>query len=80
MLRWNRWWADNREIDGYLSYGSDPYDYGDTYQWSYGGIGNLKGAKWESGLDNSPMYDDVVYDRMTHQMLLADVGLDEPLR
>jgi len=75
LLRWNRWWADNREIDGYLSYGSDPYDYGDTYHRSYRGIGNLKGAKWESGLDNSPMYDDVVYDRITHQMLLADVGL-----
>ncbi|RPJ02202.1 MAG: hypothetical protein EHM31_03695, partial [Candidatus Aminicenantes bacterium] len=75
LLRWNRWWADNREIDGYLSYGSDPYDYGEPYHRSYSGIGNLKGAKWESGLDNSPMYDDVVYDRMTHQMLLADVGL-----
>ena len=75
LLRWNRWWADNREIDGYLSYGSDPYDYGEPYHRSYSGIGNLKGAKWESGLDNSPMYDDVVYDRITHQMLLADVGL-----
>ncbi len=75
LLRWNRWWADNREIDGYLSYGSDPYDYGDTYHRSFNGIGNLKGAKWESGLDNSPMYDDAVYDRITHQMLLADVGL-----
>jgi putative isomerase len=75
LLRWNRWWADNREIDGYLSYGSDPYDYGDTYHRSFRGIGNLQGAKWESGLDNSPMYDDVVYDRITHQMLLADVGL-----
>jgi neutral trehalase len=75
LLRWNRWWAENREIDGYLSYGSDPYDYGDPYHRSYGGIGNLKGAKWESGLDNSPMYDDAIYDRITHQMLLADVGL-----
>ncbi|MCK7501733.1 MAG: alpha,alpha-trehalase [Comamonadaceae bacterium] len=75
LLRWNRWWAANREIDGYLSYGSDPYDHGEPYHRSYSGIGNLKGAKWESGLDNSPMYDDVVYDRMTHQMLLADVGL-----
>ncbi|MCK7531989.1 MAG: alpha,alpha-trehalase [Marinilabiliales bacterium] len=45
------------------------------YHRSYSGIGNLKGAKWESGLDNSPMYDDAVYDRLTHQMLLADVGL-----
>ncbi len=75
LLRWNRWWAANREIDGYLSYGSDPYDYGETYHRSYSGIGNLKGAKWESGLDNSPMYDDAVYDRISHQMLLADVGL-----
>jgi putative isomerase len=75
LLRWNRWWAANREIDGYLSYGSDPYDFGETYHRSYRGIGNLKGAKWESGLDNSPMYDDAVYDRLTHQMLLADVGL-----
>jgi hypothetical protein len=75
LLRWNRWWAENREIDGYLSYGSDPYDYGETYHRSYRGIGNLKGAKWESGLDNSPMYDDAVYDRISHQMLLADVGL-----
>jgi hypothetical protein len=75
LLRWNRWWAENREIDGYLSYGSDPYDYGETYHRSYRGIGNLQGAKWESGLDNSPMYDDAVYDRISHQMLLADVGL-----
>ena len=75
LLRWNRWWAENREIDGYLSYGSDPYDYGEPYNRSYRGIGNLKGAKWESGLDNSPLYDDIVYDRATHQMLLADVGL-----
>jgi len=75
LLRWNRWWAANREIDGYLSYGSDPYDHGLPYHRSYRGIGNLKGAKWESGLDNSPMYDEVVYDRISHQMLLADVGL-----
>ena len=75
LLRWNRWWASEREIDGYLSYGSDPYDHGETDPLSDRGIGNLKGAKWESGLDNSPMYDDAVYDRTTHQMLLADVGL-----
>ncbi|KPL09487.1 MAG: hypothetical protein AMS26_22785 [Bacteroides sp. SM23_62] len=75
LLKWNRWWADNRDIDGYLSYGTDPYDYGDVYHRSYRGIGKLKGAKWESGLDNSPMYDDVVFDTTIHQMMLADVGL-----
>ncbi len=75
LLRWNRWWADQRDIDGYLSYGSDPYDHGEPAPPSYRGVGSLQGAKWESGLDNSPMYDDVVYDPVRHQMLLADVGL-----
>jgi len=75
LLSWNRWWAANREIDGYLSYGSDPCDHGKTSPPPDRGIGNLKGAKWESGLDNSPMYDEAVYDRVAHQMLLADVGL-----
>jgi len=75
LLRWNRWWADNRDIDGYLSYGTDPYDFGNVKYRSTRGIGKLQGAKWESGLDNSPMYDDVVFDTTFHQMMLADVGL-----
>ncbi|HOW84582.1 MAG TPA: trehalase family glycosidase [Candidatus Aminicenantes bacterium] len=75
LLRWNRWWAADRDIDGYLSYGSDPYDHGKASPPPDRGIGNLQGAKWESGLDNSPMYDEAVYDRVAHQMLLADVGL-----
>lgn len=75
LLTWNRWWADNRDINGYLSYGSDPYNFEGAYHRSYMGIGTMKGAKWESGLDNSPMYDDVVFDSTIHQMMLADVGL-----
>jgi len=30
---------------------------------------------WESGLDNSPMYDEAAYDSVNHKLLLADVGL-----
>ena len=35
----------------------------------------MKAAKWESGMDNSPMWDDAVFDTTSHRMLLADVGL-----
>ena len=35
----------------------------------------MKAAKWESGMDNSPMWDDAVFDSVNHKMLLADVGL-----
>jgi neutral trehalase len=34
-----------------------------------------QGAAYESGLDNSPMYDGIEYDEKTHLMMLADVGL-----
>lgn len=75
LLRWNRWWANNRDIDGYLCWGSDPYVPGNIPAYLIRGIGTKKGAQWESGLDNSPMWDDAVYDTVRHRMLQADVGL-----
>ncbi|HEY6957121.1 MAG TPA: trehalase family glycosidase, partial [Flavisolibacter sp.] len=75
LLSWNRWRAANRDIDGYLVYGTDPYDYGDNKSRSATQSGKMKAAKWESGMDNSPMWDDAVFDSTTHRMLLADVGL-----
>ena len=75
LLSWNRWRAANRDIDGYLVYGSDPYDYGKNKSRSATESGKLKAAKWESGMDNSPMWDDAAFDTTTHRMLLADVGL-----
>jgi len=72
LLRWNRWWNEHREIDGYLVLGSDlgnrPVNPDDT------AVGTLQGAKYE-GLDNSPMYDDAPFDTTTHRMRLADVGI-----
>ena len=38
-------------------------------------VGTLQAAKYESGLDNSPMYDDAPFDPAAHQMRFADVGL-----
>jgi hypothetical protein len=75
LLSWNRWWADNRDIDGYLTWGSDPYEHDELAEWLEKGIGAKQGAKWESGLDNSPMFDDAVFDNESHQLMLADVGL-----
>lgn len=75
LLKWNRWWADKRDIDGYLCWGSDPYIPGKIPAFLIKGIGTKKGAQWESGLDNSPMWDDAVFDSVNHRMLLADVGL-----
>lgn len=75
LLSWNRWRATNRDIDGYLVYGTDPYDYGDNKSRSATQSGKMKAAKWESGMDNSPMWDDAVFDSLSHRMLLADVGL-----
>jgi len=75
LLTWNRWWADNRDIDGYLTWGSDPYEHDELAEWLETGIGAKQGAKWESGLDNSPMFDDAVFDTASHRLMQADVGL-----
>ena len=73
LLRWNQWWAEHRDLDGYLVWGSDgenlPANLDDTSR------GTNRGAILESGLDNSPMYDDTTYDPKTHQLEFADVGL-----
>lgn len=73
LLRWNRWWAAHRDMDGYLVWGSDaenqPRNPDDR------SVGTLQAAKFESGLDNSPMYDSAYYNPQTHQMEFADVGL-----
>lgn len=73
LLRWNEWWAAHRDEGGYLAWGSDadnePANLDDHSR------GTKQGAEYESGLDNSPMYDDVVYNQRTHLFEMADVGL-----
>jgi putative isomerase len=75
LLSWNRWRAANRDIDGYLVYGTDPYDYTTNKSRAVTESGKMKAAKWESGMDNSPMWDNAVFDTASHRMLLADLGL-----
>lgn len=75
LLSWNRWRAANRDVDGYLVHGTDPYDYGNSKSRSATLSGKMKAAKWESGMDNSPMWDNATFDSLNHRMLMADVGL-----
>lgn len=44
-------------------------------RWEVDGVCDRFGAALESGLDNSPMYDDIPFDKETHRLKLADVGL-----
>jgi putative isomerase len=73
LLTWNRWWQQNRRVEDYLVWGSDgenPPGNPDD-----GSRGKRQGAIYESGLDNSPMYDAATFDQKTHRLLMADVGL-----
>ena len=73
LMRWNRWWAEHRDIQGYLAWGNDgdnqPENPDDSWR------GTRKGAILESGLDNSPMYDTTTYNEQSHLLEFADVGL-----
>jgi putative isomerase len=73
---WNQWWEDNRQIeDGLLAWGSNPFAdiFGASSELQ--GMNAGQGAAYESGLDNSPMYDDIPFDEEKHCLKLADVGL-----
>ena len=80
LKKWHEWWLGNRgdgqpwrdgNRNGLLEWGSDR---GATS--SVGGRGFLVQAKWESGMDDSPMYDDVAYNAKTYTLELDDVGLN----
>ena len=71
LLRWNRWWPGARDTRGLLAWGSD-----DVPQLVDGTFHSFQAALFESGLDNSPMYDGVPFNPRTNQLEMADVGLN----
>jgi neutral trehalase len=71
LLRWNRWWPTARDHAGLLSWGSD-----DVPQLVDGTVHNFQAALYESGLDNSPMYDGVPFNTRTNLLEISDVGLN----
>ncbi|UWZ84533.1 alpha,alpha-trehalase [Occallatibacter riparius] len=72
LLKWNRWWAEHRDMQGYLTLGSDPEN--QPRNLDDGSVGTWQGAVYESGLDNSPMYDGTTYNEKTHLLEYGDVG------
>lgn len=76
LLEWNTWFAKNRRLpNGQLCWGSNPFEGKKGGHWETEGVGDRFGAALESGLDNSPMYDDIPFNKQTHMLELADVGL-----
>lgn len=76
LVKWNDWWFEHRQIEpGLFAWGSDPYTPVVGHYSESEGVNDRFGAALESGLDNSPMYDDMPFDKERHIMLLADVGL-----
>ena len=72
LLSWNRWFAENRMLEnGTMCWGSDSV----RQEFAAYEVNDLQAAKYESGLDNSPMYDGVGFDPETGRMQFADVGL-----
>ncbi|HLP38193.1 MGH1-like glycoside hydrolase domain-containing protein [Lacibacter sp.] len=68
LLDNNRWWNQTRSYDGYLCWGSTLV----LMDWD---AHTKQAAKFESGLDNSPMFDEAVFDSSTHLLMQGDVGL-----
>ncbi|MBQ4159051.1 MAG: hypothetical protein IJD86_13060 [Clostridia bacterium] len=76
LLEWNKWFFENRmNENGTLSWGSNPIPVLYGNHWEVTGVNERFGAALESGLDNSPMYDDMPFNEDTHLMMLEDVGL-----
>lgn len=75
LLGWNRWWPRARAAGDWLAWGSTPYAPLAGRYWESAGVNATYGGALESGLDNSPMYDDVPFDSDRHVMQFADAGL-----
>jgi putative isomerase len=74
LLTWNRWWDKNRSDKGLLCLGSSVYDKVTYFRSEYD-TNTRYGAILESGLDNSPMYDQATFNTRTHLLEQNDVGM-----
>jgi putative isomerase len=78
LLTWNRWWAEKRDVNGLLAWGSNYYQplNGNYWETSVSGVGSRQGASLESGMDNAPMYFEIPFDSTREVLKLWDVGLN----
>jgi hypothetical protein len=73
LKKWHGWWKEKRDgnKDGLLEWGSNL-----KVKEPGNEAGTLSAAKYESGMDNSPLYDEAEYNRETGTMNMSDVGLN----
>ena len=71
LLAWNRWWPRARRNGALLAYGSHeaPNPFGEPV------VRTRTAAGYESGMDDSPMYEGVPFDATKGVLELQDVGL-----
>ena len=72
LLDWNRWWVRDRINEGLLSYGSSPA----ANPFNEPVFGTRVAAGYESGMDDSPMYVGVPFNKNKKTLELQDVGLN----
>ena len=76
LFEWNTWFYENRRaLSGAMCWGSDPAPVIYGNRWETDGGHDRFGGALESGLDNSPMYDDIPFDPENSCLVLEDVGL-----
>ena len=68
LLTWNRWWDKKRNNQDYLSWGSNPYQH-------INNSNTAEAAMLESGMEDSPIFDDVEFNRESNMFDQASVGL-----
>ena len=71
LLAWNRWWPAARGNGELLSYGSHQA----KNPFAEPVARTKTAAGYESGMDDSPMYEDVPFNRERNVLELQDVGL-----
>jgi putative isomerase len=79
LREWNNWWAENRDYNGLLCYGSTPYDPvvgagGETEDNNT--INGWFGASMESGWDGAELYQEVPFDKQKHILKHWDAALN----
>jgi len=79
LVEWNDWFMRERLLEPVGLIGLGSYEeHSDSDVANEDRQNTLQAARWESGLDNSPMYDgneDLLFDKKTHQMEMYDVGM-----
>jgi len=71
LLAWNRWWMKRRLNGGLLSYGSHEAE----NPFLEPATRTKRTAGYESGMDDSPMYEGVPFNKEKNTLELQDVGL-----